>query len=111
MTSLTSIGLNNLTHAYGFLFSNLPNLTGIAGLSYQLTNTNISTFWIINTGLTNLSGLDSLTGSSNFYIWNNPDLTSLHGLENLTGNINGGISIWNNNALADISALSNIINR
>ncbi len=107
-TAITSIGLNNLTQCSGFLFANLPNLTSIAGLSHQLTNTNISTFWMMSTGLTNLLGLDSLTGSSNFYIWGNANLTSLHGLENLTGNINGGISVWNNNALVDISALSNI---
>ena len=106
--SLTSIGLTTLTATYGFLFANLPNLTSIAGISFNLTNTNIGTFWMINTGLTNLSGLDSLTGSSNFYIFSNPNLTSLNGLQNLTGNIGGGISISYNNLLTNISALSNI---
>jgi hypothetical protein len=107
-TAITSIGLNNLTQASGFLFANVPNLTSIAGISHNLTNTNISTFWMINTGLTNLAGLDSLTSSSNFYIWGNPNMTSLNGLGNLTGNINGGISLWNNNLLTNISALNNI---
>ena len=106
--AMTSIGLNSLTQVYGFLFSNLPNLTSMAGISYQLTNTNIGTFWMINTGLSNLSGLDSLTGSSNFYIFSNPNLTALTGLENLTGNIGAGISLLNNNLLTNISALSNI---
>ncbi|HWR33599.1 MAG TPA: hypothetical protein VN451_08740, partial [Chitinophagaceae bacterium] len=107
-TAITSIGLTNLTQCSGFLFANVPNLTSIANLSYNLSNTNISTFWMINTGLTNMTGLDSLTSSSNFYIWGNSNLVSLNGLENLTGNINGGISIWNNNLLTNISALSNI---
>lgn len=105
---LTSIGLTTLTHATGFLFSNLPNLTSIAGLSNHLTIPAIGTFWMINTGLTNLSGLDSLTSAANFYIFNNPNLTSLHGLEKLTGDIGAGISVWLNNTLTDISALSNI---
>ena len=105
---LTDIGITTLTQAYGFLFSNLPNLTSLAGLSNQLTNTGIGTFWMINTGLTNLSGLDSLTSAANFYIILNPGLTSLHGLEKLSGDIGGGISVNWNNVLTDISALGNI---
>ncbi|MBL0153958.1 MAG: hypothetical protein IPP93_10850 [Chitinophagaceae bacterium] len=105
---LTDIGITTLTQAYGFLFSNLPNLTSLAGLSNQLTNTGIGTFWMINTGLTNLSGLDSLTSAANFYIILNPGLTSLHGLEKLSGDIGSGISVNWNNVLTDISALGNI---
>ena len=42
-TAITSIGLNNLTQCSGFLFANVPNLTSIAGISYNLTNTSIGT--------------------------------------------------------------------
>jgi hypothetical protein len=106
--ALTSIGLNTLTSTWGFLFANSPNLTSIAGISDHLTNTSIGTFYMINTGLTNLLGMDSVTSAANFYISVNQDLTSLHGLERLAGNIGGGISIYGNPLLTDISALSNI---
>ncbi|MEP6675975.1 MAG: CARDB domain-containing protein, partial [Ferruginibacter sp.] len=108
-TLLTSIGLNNLHHTVGFLFANLPQLTTLAGLTDHLDNKDIYTFWMIATGLPDLTGLDSLHSSSNFYIWSNPNLTSLHGLEGLTGNIDGGISLSDNQQLVgDFSALSNI---
>jgi len=105
---LTSIGMNNLTTASGFLLSDMPNLTSIAGLTNNLTNTGIGTFWMINTGLTNLVGMDGVTSASNFYIWSNPNLTSLNGLENISGNVGGGISIHDNALLNSVSALSNI---
>ena len=106
--NMTSIGLNNLTRTWGFLFGNMPNLTSIAGLSNNLVNTNIGTFWMNNTGLTNLTGMDSITSSSNFYLFSNPNLTSLHGLEKLSGNIGGGITIYNNPVLTDVTALQNV---
>lgn len=105
---ITSIGLTNLTQCSGFLFGSLPNLTSIANLTSNLSTTSIGTFWMIQTGLSDLSGLDGLTSASNFYIWLNPNLTSLHGLENLAGNIDGGFSFWANDQLTDITALSNI---
>lgn len=106
--NLTSIGMNSLTSASGFLFYDMPNLTSIAGLTTNLTNTNIGTFWMINTGLTDLTGMDAVTSAANFYLWSDPNLTSLHGLENLSGNIGGGFSIHDNPLLNDISALGNI---
>lgn len=109
-TSMTSIGLTNLKICYFFLLGNLPHLTSIAGLTYKIINTNTGTFWINNTALTNLSGLDSLTSAPNFYISGNLNLVSLHGLEKLSGNIGGGISIYYNPLLTDVSALSNITN-
>ncbi|HMC98950.1 MAG TPA: hypothetical protein VKH37_02320, partial [Ferruginibacter sp.] len=105
---ITSLGFNSLTSSAGFLFNDMPNLISIAGLSNHLTNTGVGTFWMINTGLTNLVGMDSLTSASNFYIWSNPNLTSLHGLERLSGNVGGGISIYDNQLLNNVSALSNI---
>ena len=105
---MTSIGLTNLKICYLFLLGNLPHLTSIAGLTYKIINTNTGTFWINNTALTNLSGLDSLTSAPNFYISFNLNLVSLHGLEKLSGNIGGGISIYYNPILTDVSALSNI---
>ena len=107
-TLMTSIGLTNLTHCGFFLFSNLPHLTSMAGVSYHVDNPASGTFWIINTALTNLNGLDSLISAPNFYIIGNPNLTSLHGLEKLSGDIGSGFSIFNNNTLTNISALSGI---
>lgn len=108
LNAMTSIGLSNLTQLHAILFSQLPNLTNLGPLTHNLTNTNISTFWMINTGLTSLAGLDSLTSSTNFYIWFNPALTSLNGLEQLTSVTGFGFSIWANNALTSISALNSI---
>lgn len=108
LPSLTSIGLSNLEYVFGFLFSGLNNLTSLSGLSNNLTTTNLGTIWMINTGLTNLSGLDSVTGCTNFYFWINPGLTSLQGFQHVTGNVPSGISLWANDALTDITALSNI---
>lgn len=107
-SAITSIGLNNLAQTYGFLFGNLPRLTTLAGLTAHLTNTDISTFWMINTGLTDLTGLDRLTSSYNFYLFSDPNLTSLHGLEGLTGDVSGGLSISDNDSLTSIGALNNI---
>lgn len=106
--NITSIGMTHLTTASGFLFSNMPNLTSIAGLTNTLTNANIGTFWMINTGITDLTGMEGVAAAANFYLWSNPNLTSLHGLENLSGNIAGGISIHDDPVLSDVSALSNI---
>ncbi len=106
--TLTSIGLSGLEYTWGFLFSGLDNLTTLAGLTNDLTDTSIGTFWLINTGITNFTGFEGLTSCANFYIWINPNLTSLQGLQNLTGDISGGISLWANDALTDISALGNI---
>ncbi|MBI5856505.1 MAG: hypothetical protein HZB42_02545 [Sphingobacteriales bacterium] len=108
MSTLTTIGLTGLESVSGFLFADLTNLTTLAGLSNSLTNTGISTFWMINTGITNFTGFDSLTSCVNFYIWINPNLTSLQGLQNLTGDVQQGISLWANDALTDITALSGI---
>lgn len=108
LASLTSIGLTNLEYVYGFLFSGLDNLTSLAGLSDNLTTTNLGTIWMINTGLTSLAGLNNVTGCSNFYFWLNPNLTTLNGFNQVSGDVPGGISLWANDALADISALSNI---
>jgi CARDB/PKD-like domain len=109
LLSLTSVGLNNLTQANNILFINVPQLSSIAGLSYHLgTNTHLDDLWIINTALTNLSGLDSLTEIAHFTIWSNPNLTSLHGLEQLTGNNQYGFSISYNDILTNVTALNNI---
>ena len=105
-TLLTSIGLQ-VHGTAGFLFANLPRLTSIAGLADHMTDPHIGTFWMISTGLTSLSGLDSLKTAANFYIWSNNDLTTLHGLEGLTS-IDGGISISNDPSLTDLSGMGNI---
>lgn len=106
--TLTSVGLSGLEYTWGFLFSSLDNLTTLAGLTNDLTTTNIGTFWLINTGITNFTGFDSLTSCVNSYIWINPNLTSLQGLQNVTGDIAEGISLWANDVLTDITALSNV---
>ncbi len=106
----TGIGLTNIKNLWGFLIDGLPLLNSVSGLTNNLANGNIGTFWFFNTGIPSLAGLEGLTGSSNFYISGNNSLSSLNGLQNLSGNIDGGISIWGNSTLSDISALSGITN-
>lgn len=108
LSSFTSIGLNNLKYVFGFLFAGLDNLTSLSGLSNNLQTTNLGTIWMINTGITSLSGLNNVTGCSNFYFWINPNLTTLNGFNQVAGDVPGGFSLWANDALTDISALSNI---
>ncbi|MGB3005899.1 MAG: CARDB domain-containing protein [Chitinophagaceae bacterium] len=108
LPSLSAIGLSNLEYVFGFLFSGLNNLTSLSGLSNNLTTNNLGTIWMINTGLTNLSGLDNITGCVNFYFWLNPNMTSLHGMQNVSGNVGSGVSLWANDALTDITALNGI---
>ena len=108
LPSFTSVGLTNLEYVYGFLFSGLDNLTSLTGLSNNLLTTNLGTIWMINTGITSLSGLDNVTGCANFYFWLNPNLTTLNGFNQVSGDVPGGISLWANDALTDITALSNI---
>jgi hypothetical protein len=109
-TLLSSVGLTQIDTTSGFLLANLPVLSSLGPLSYELDSKSVSTFWFINTPqLTSLTGMDSVYSSYNFYIWFNPGLTSLQGLHHLTGN-GYGFSIWYNQNLADISQLSNITN-
>jgi hypothetical protein len=82
-------------------------LNSVAGLTNNLTSGNIGTFWFINTGIPNLTGLEGITGSSNFYISGNNNLTNINGLQNIAGNV-GGISIWGNSLLTSIAPLSGI---
>ncbi|MCY7293064.1 MAG: hypothetical protein LH615_12865, partial [Ferruginibacter sp.] len=110
LTQLTSLNIPNLQQCWGFLLNALPNLTSLGNLTYNLdaVNKNTGTFYFIQTGLFNLSGMDSVVSSANFLIWLNPNLTTLQGLQNLAGANNGGISIWANNLLTNTLALSGI---
>ena len=104
----SSIGLTNIKFCWGFLIDGLPLLNSVAGLTNNLTSGNIGTFWVINTGLPNLTGLQGITGTSNFYINGNPNLTDISALQNLKGDIGSGFSIYGNPLLTSIAALSNI---
>jgi len=106
----TSIGLTNIQSFWGFLIDGMPLLNSVAGLTNNLTNGNIGTFWFFNTGIPSLVGLEGLTNSSNFYVSGNNNLVNLNGLENLAGNIDNGFSIWGNSSLASVAALSGITN-
>ncbi|MBX9782099.1 MAG: hypothetical protein K2X48_02290 [Chitinophagaceae bacterium] len=106
---LTSIGINNLDSTFGFLISDLPLLTNLGPLTYNLKQKNITAFWLISMpALTSLSGLDSLHSTAVFYIWICNSITSLNGLNQLQGNVPFTISLWANPNLTDITALQNI---
>lgn len=105
----TSIGLTNIKGFWGFLLDGLPLLNSVGGLTNNLTNGNIGTFWFFNTGIASLAGLEGMTGAANFYINGNNNLTSLNGIQNLSGSLYG-FSVWGNAALNNISALSGITN-
>jgi len=104
---LTGIGLSNITSMDGLLLWNIPSLVNLGPLSYKLTNKTIYAFNLYNTGLTDLSGLDSLSRLEQTFIGGNLNMTSLHGLENVTA-IDNGLSIWYNPVITDITALSNV---
>lgn len=82
----------------------LTNLSGLENVS--INNLSING----NDGLTDLSGLENITELEGLSILHNPNLVNLSGLENLTriGYSNFGLWILNNDALMDISALSNV---
>ncbi len=67
-------------------------------------------FEVKGAGITNLTPLSQLTGSSkNFYVNFNPDLTSLNGLQNIT-EILGDLTIEANPALTDLHGLEGLVN-
>ena len=105
---LIELGIHKLKKAYGFLFWGMPLVTSLEDISYHLYDGNLSTFWMIETGLSNLAGLDSIKSVPNFYLWGNPVLTSLHGLEKLSGAVYYGFSLSDNKLLTNITALSGI---
>ncbi|MCY7420416.1 MAG: hypothetical protein LH478_01600 [Chitinophagaceae bacterium] len=108
-SSMTSLGLHNLTACNAFLFWGMPNLTSLEDISHNLINKNISQFWMIEmNGLTDLSGLDSIHNVVSIYLWSNKQMTSLHGIEQLRGDIYYGLSIHDCAELTDISALNAI---
>lgn len=74
----------------------LANLTSIGGM-----------LQIYATAFTDLSQFANLTSVVNLSIDSNPNLTSLNGLQGLT-NVTNVLSLVNNAALTDISALENI---
>ncbi len=104
---LEETGLTNLESLGVIFFSNLPNLTTMAGLTDNFTNNGTFTIIINGTGLTSLEGLENIHTVPNMYISGNFELTTLQGLQNLTES-GGGISINSNITLTDISALSGI---
>ncbi|MBK7937964.1 MAG: hypothetical protein IPJ82_13125 [Lewinellaceae bacterium] len=66
-------------------------------------------FEVAGSGITDLTPLDQLTGSSNnFYINFNPDLTSLSGLENIT-EVLGDLTIQANHALTNLQGLEGLV--
>lgn len=66
-------------------------------------------FEVHGAGITDLTPLSQLTGSSkNFYVNFNPDLTSLSGLDNIT-EILGDLTIEANDALTDLQGMGGLV--
>jgi uncharacterized repeat protein (TIGR01451 family) len=94
------------------LFPNCPEFYGTIQIygdnienldSLYILDSLIGALEILDTDLTDLSGLNSLVHSDAIFLWNNPKLVSLDGLNNLSSFET--LRIWYNAQLSDISAI------
>lgn len=107
-TDLTDLSLLvNLKEVKGGIYiKNNKNLNNLNGLDSLKIAHSISI--IKNENLKSIKALSSLKNSSLINISENSQLRNLQGLENIRGQIKGGITLYENRKLRDISALSNI---
>ena len=105
-------------------FKGLGGITSIEG-SLRVRNTQILDFMGLefleiighefdinnNSALINLSGLDLMTSVQRFFVYQNPSLKSLEGIDSLTTITElESISIFGNDSLISINALSTVVN-
>ena len=104
-SALTTIDIGNLTTFNSGTTIVDTALTDLSGLDALTTTQNLAV--VRNANLTSLAGLSNVTSSTQINISDNPSLTSLAGLENVT-TLNGGLIINDNDILTDVSALNNL---
>ena len=104
---LEEAGLTGLESLGVIIFSNLPKLVTLQGLTTNFTNHGTFTLIISNTMLPDLTGLEGIHTVPNMYILGNHELTSLNGLGNLTYS-GAGLIINANTKLTDITALQQV---
>lgn len=108
--SMTELGFPaaiDLDQVTNLLLSGLPLLTNISILTNKVRNNHPGNILIFGTGLTSLSGLDSLHHADFLSIETNPRLQSLHGLEGLSS-VSFYCNINDNDSLINLSGLDNL---
>lgn len=108
--SMTELGFPaaiDLDQVTNLLLSGLPLLTNISILTNKVRNNHPGNILIFGTGLTSLSGLDSLHHTDFLSIETNPRLQSLHGLEGLSS-VSFYCNINDNDSLINLSGLNNL---
>lgn len=106
--AVTTIDLPHVTSMGLFILESLPNLTTLAGLTDQFTNTGLGTVVVSNTGVTDLTGLERIESLPNLYVTRNQHITSTYGLHNLNS-CDYGISVNDNPLLTDLSSFQQIL--
>lgn len=113
-TSLTNLaGLNNLNTVQRITLSSnnvLTDISQLSGINVALTG-NISITY--NNALISLNGLQNITAFARMTISNNPALTSLSGLDGLsssTSPFSTSVNIENNAGITSLNGLQNLIN-
>lgn len=106
MTSISLPVATNMSQLIVLTLDNLPELTSIASLINNVRNDYPQILNIVQTGLPNLTGLDSLH-TTDLFVGFNHHLQSLHGLEGLRS-VNFYMSIIVNDSLTNLSGLSNL---
>lgn len=106
-TLLTGIKPPNISYINGLLLQNIPLFTSFSGFLNGLTNTSFDVFQLFNdVGITDFNGLQGVDSISQLGCFGLPNFQSFNGLQNL--HHCGGIEIWGNGQLTDVTALSNI---
>ncbi len=105
--AVTTIDLPHVTGMALIILESLPNLTTLAGLTDQFTNTGLGTVVVSNTGVTDLTGLERIESLPNLYVTRNQHITSTYGLHNLNS-CDYGISVNDNPLLTDLSSFQQI---
>ena len=101
--------LNKLVHVSGKFYVNNTLLTNLDGLDSLSSNLEASLSFSNNPKLLNIDGLHNLRElHAGLDIHSNPLLTNLDALENFTTYSEGAINIKNNTNLTDISGLRNV---
>jgi hypothetical protein len=103
------LGLNNMTDVGGNLsLSDLPGITSLNGLG-QLTSVGETISIRNNENLTSLSGIGPVSTAGGLRLFNNDALTEITDLNSITAIGEGGLNISNNNSLVSLSGLENVI--
>lgn len=105
--TLSSINLSHQVYINNFVLDSMPAITSMSGFSSLLKNNSMGTLLLSNIGVADLSGFENINSVDYLELFSNSNLQSLNGLSSLTS-ITSGLDFFGNDALTDVSQLSNI---